>query len=526
MRAIGRVCCLVALAWALGMFWPGGVVHGQEDGVENAAEPSRFTAWQESFDQWFGETVVSRVAAVFYFEIGPAHGETEDGLKIVRKMPVIVIVLFIGGFFFTFRYGFINIRLFRHLFAVLRGKYDRPEDAGEVTHFKALTSALSATVGLGNIAGVALAISLGGPGAVFWMWFTAFFGMSMKFSSAAFAQLYRRVGDDGRVLGGPMIYLEQGLKEKSPALGVLGRVLAIVFAVLTVCSAFSAGNMFQANQTSSIIALQFFPGNDSAVIPLMVGLVLSVLVGIVIIGGIRRIGDITSKLVPTMCLFYCGVCLVIVVLNIGAAPAMLASIVTNAFSPEALYGGFVGVLVMGMRRAAFSNEAGLGSASIAQAAAKTGEPVQAGDVSRLVAGYGVRSGDRYDRRVHDDRARDLNYGVAPEYGGFGRRGDYGGGLRSVGFLRALCVVSCRVHLRVFDDHRLGLLRRTGGGVSARCAGDRALPGGLRRRAHAKSCERRRLRRHPSAQSRVSEHHRHGDHVVEGERNGGGLHRAS
>jgi len=308
--------------------------------------------------------------------------ETREGAVIVRSIPVIVCVLFFGGFFFTIRYGFINLRLFRHSIDVIRGKFDKPEDDGEVSHFRALTSALSATVGLGNISGVAVAISVGGAGAVFWMWFTAVFGMSLKFSSCTLAQLYRRIGEDGRVLGGPMVYLEEGLKEKGFA--VPGKVLAILFSVLTIFASLGGGNMFQANQTYSLFQSQVLGTQDVAAwAPWVFGIVLAIPVGFVIIGGIKRIGEVTSRMVPTMCLFYCAVCATIIVLNITDVPQMFASIFSQAFQSDALFGGFIGVLVQGMRRAAFSNEAGLGSAAIAHAAAKTDEPVREGVVAMI-----------------------------------------------------------------------------------------------------------------------------------------------
>lgn len=314
-----------------------------------------------------------------------AEGEvldTREGAVIVRSIPVIVCVLFLGGFFFTVRYGFVNLRLFRHSIDVIRGRYDKPDHEGEVSHFRALTSALSATVGLGNISGVAVAISMGGPGAVFWMWFTAFFGMSLKFSSCTLAQLYRRIGDDGCVLGGPMVYLEMGLKEKGFA--VPGRMMAILFSVLTILAAFGGGNMFQSNQTYSLFETQVLGTADApSWAPWVFGFLLAIPVGIVIIGGIKRIGEVTARMVPTMCIFYCAICLTIVLLNLSDVPEMFASIFTKAFSSDALFGGFVGVLVQGMRRAAFSNEAGMGSAAIAHAAAKTDEPVREGVVAMI-----------------------------------------------------------------------------------------------------------------------------------------------
>ena len=296
-------------------------------------------------------------------------------------VPFIVLVLVFGGLFFTLRWGFVNIRLFMHAIACVRGKFDNPDDDGEVTHFKALTSALSATVGLGNIAGVAVAITAGGAGAVFWMWIVAFFGMSMKFTSCTFAQLYRRVKADGSVLGGPMVYLDEGLREKG--LKPLGKILGIMFAVFCICGAFGGGNMFQGNQTYESARNAFNIAEDNAVMPWVVGVIMAGLVSAVIIGGIKRIGSVTSKLVPLMCGVYCLVCLIIILANVGNIPHMLADIVGSAFSPQAAFGGFLGVLVQGMKRAAFSNEAGLGSAAIAHAAAKTKEPVREGVVAML-----------------------------------------------------------------------------------------------------------------------------------------------
>lgn len=360
---------------------------------------------QAGFNDWFNKNINAHLAKFLFFPILTVNldsdsGDTvsatilsisvyaSDGLDesaelISSELPLIVLVLVLGGIFFTFRFGFINIRLFRHSIDVIRGKYDKKDDTGEITHFQALTSALSATVGLGNIAGVAIAITLGGPGAVFWMWVTAFFGMSMKFSSCTLAHVYRRVNEDGHVQGGPMIYLEDGIKEVVPALAPLGKFFAIMYAVVMILAAFGAGNMFQANQTASIVTMLFFDGNESLPVQLGLGMIMAFLAGIVLIGGIKRIGEITSKIVPAMCLFYCTVCLLIILMNISDVGVMLGSIFSNAFAPSALFGGFVGVLVQGMRRAAFSNEAGLGSAAIAHAAAKTEEPVREGVVAMI-----------------------------------------------------------------------------------------------------------------------------------------------
>ncbi len=294
----------------------------------------------------------------------------------VIQMPLIVFTMLSGGIFFTFRYGFVNLRLFKHALLVVTGKYDNLEDEGEVSHFQALTSALSATVGLGNIAGVAIAISMGGAGAVFWMWITAFFGMSLKFSSCTLAVMYRRKDPQGKTLGGPMVYLHDAFKEMGYS--KTGRFLGVLFAFLTIVASFGGGNMFQANQTYAIISAQF-PNID----PLAVGVTLAFFAGIVLIGGIKRIGEVTSKLIPAMCGFYVLSCLAIIFSNFGQIPAMFADIITSAFSPDAVFGGFIGVLIIGITRASFSSEAGLGSAAIAHSAAKTKEPVREGVVAMI-----------------------------------------------------------------------------------------------------------------------------------------------
>ena len=304
----------------------------------------------------------------------------------IFEIPLIIAVLVLGGILFTIRYNFINLRLFRHAIDVVRGKHDNPEDPGEISHFKALTSALAATVGLGNIAGVAIAITAGGPGAVFWMWLAALFGMSMKFSSCTLAHLYRDIGEDGRVIGGPMVYLKKGISERVPAMAWLGRIFSPLFAVLTIFAAIGGVNMFQGNQTSAIIADIFHFENVAFLSQYgdwVVGIVLATLTGIVIIGGIKRIGEVTCRMVPSMCLGYIGVCLIILGANYRAVPEMMISIFVQAFNPEAIFGGFMGVLIQGIRRAARSNEAGLGSAAIAHAAAKTDEPVREGLVAML-----------------------------------------------------------------------------------------------------------------------------------------------
>lgn len=324
---------------------------------------------QDTIDDVFG-VIVAWITPILFFDFGVG-------------VPFIIVVLVLGGLFFTLRYGFVNIRLFKHGIDCVRGKFDDPNDPGEISHFRALTSALSATVGLGNIAGVAVAIAAGGPGAIFWMWLVAFFGMSLKFSSCTLAQMYRQIGPDGHVLGGPMVYLRDGIREHHPRFGWLGVALGWLFAVLTVLASFGGGNMFQGKMsfeiTRSVIpALGTIPGAAW-----IVGLTFAILVGIVIIGGIRRIGEVTGRLVPAMCVFYVAICLIIIATNAERVPALFADIFSQAFSPDAAFGGFIGVLVQGTRRAAFSNEAGLGSAAIAHAAARTDQPVREGSVAML-----------------------------------------------------------------------------------------------------------------------------------------------
>ena len=432
------------------------------------------------------------------------------------KMPLVVLVLITGAIFFTFRFFFINIRGFWHALEIVRGKYDDPNDPGEVSHFQALSSALSATVGLGNIAGVAIAVSVGGPGAVFWMMFAALFGMTSKFAECTLGQMYRQVDEDGEVRGGPMVYLREGLAELGwPR---FGKVLSVVFAVLCIGGSFGGGNMFQANQSFSAMSglvpamggekatsivqvtapapfeieqrkhlvkfvrpahweldgvkvdapqegeeaadravevpeLMFHPVADvklgtsdwtregdayvlefeavaaqpgtafniekaevtefalatvddarvvtwatpagatatniekfrggSGHFGWLYGLLLAVLVGIVIVGGIKRIGSVADKIVPLMCVIYVISGIFILIKYADAVPDAIMTIVRMAFTDNAMYGGFIGVLVQGIRRAAFSNEAGVGSAAIAHSAARTKHPVREGLVALL-----------------------------------------------------------------------------------------------------------------------------------------------
>ncbi|MDA0321533.1 MAG: alanine/glycine:cation symporter family protein [Verrucomicrobia bacterium] len=307
----------------------------------------------------------------------------KDGVagKKVVEIPFLVLFLLIGAIFFTFWYGWINIRGFRHAIDIVAGKYDKPQDEGEISHFRALTSALSATVGLGNIAGVAIAIQLGGPGAVFWMLLAAVFGMSAKFSSCVLSQLYRQQNADGTISGGPMYYLDLGLKDMGAKWAGLGKVLAVMFALMVMGGAIGGGNMFQANQTVEAFTTAFGIESDRA--PWAIGITLAVFVGAVILGGIKRIGLATSRIVPAMCGLYVLTSLFIILANWRQFDDCIALIFKMAFGQNAFFGGMAGVMVMGIKRAAFSNEAGLGSAAIAHAAAKTDEPVREGLVAML-----------------------------------------------------------------------------------------------------------------------------------------------
>ncbi len=378
-------------ALAVLFFLIGGAVFLPAAWAQGNVEAVEETRLDHEIDRWFGNIIDHYLAPVLFasvYEFEKVDGDGrpvlgEDGTPQTSGFPLIVVVLVAGGLFFTIRYGFVNIRLFFHAIRVVRGHYDDPEDAGEISHFKALTSALAATVGLGNIGGVAVAITTGGAGAVFWMWVTAIFGMSMKFSSCTLAQLYRRFKEDGHVLGGPMVYLKDGLRERAPAwISWVGYIFSPLFAILTIMAAFGGGNMYQSNQTYEVMR-QVFGFGDSEALPIAVGLLLFLLVGIVIIGGIKRIGEVTSKVVPAMCVGYVLVCLIVVVTNFRDVPAMLLSIPRSAFSLKAGLGGFLGIVIVGMQRAAFSNEAGLGSAAIAHAAARTNEPVREGLVAML-----------------------------------------------------------------------------------------------------------------------------------------------
>ena len=320
------------------------------------------------------------------------------------KIPIVLILLIGGALFFTLVFSFPNIRRFWLAINVVRGKYsdiDKPEvieaaevnivdgdimrtisdesKEGEVSHFQALATAVSGTVGLGNIAGVALAIAIGGPGATFWMIVAGFLGMSSKFVECTLGVKYRDVGPDGTVYGGPMYYLSKGLGELGFA--NLGKVLAVIFAITCVGGSFGGGNAFQANQATQQIVTSF--NLTGSGVGTLFGVLFAAIVGLVIIGGIKRIAYVTEKVVPFMAILYVLACLVVILSNYTYIGTAIGLIFTQAFSPVAGLGGLVGVLITGFRRAAFSNEAGAGSAAIAHSAVKTNYPASEGIVALL-----------------------------------------------------------------------------------------------------------------------------------------------
>ncbi|CAM2065886.1 Alanine:cation symporter family protein [Sulfidibacter corallicola] len=302
--------------------------------------------------------------------------------------PTFLIVALLGtGLFLTLRLGFIQLKRLKHGIEVTSGKFDDPNEPGDVSHFQALTTALSATVGVGNIAGVAVAIHWGGPGALFWMWMTAFFGMAVKYSEVTLALKYRNIEENvssnqGVVAGGPMYYIEKGLKEVYPSMAVLWKPLAIFFAMGLMLTSFLTGNAIQANTLADQVESNF------GLSPFITGAITATLVGIIIFGGIKRIGRVTSILAPMMALLYIAGALIILAMNFSEVIPAFGTIVKEAFNPTAGVAGtgvgvFLSTLMWGVKRGLFSNEAGQGSAPIAHAAAKTDEPVSEGVVALL-----------------------------------------------------------------------------------------------------------------------------------------------
>jgi AGCS family alanine or glycine:cation symporter len=382
-RSPRSLLALFLITLAAGLTWTSLPASAQSTGValavdaaevDDSEQPQQdpeglFARLERNLDTAAGR-LVGYLAAVFFFDVA-FWSET-------ITLPLAVCWLVIGAIFFTLRMNFINVRGFKHAILVTTGRYDRPGAEGEVSHFQALTAALSATVGLGNIAGVAIAISIGGPGATFWMIAAGLLGMSSKFAECTLGQQYRQVRPDGRVMGGAMFYLSKGLAEIG--LKPLGSFLALLFTILCIGGSFGGGCAFQVNQSLKAVkeTIPFF--HDY---PWVYGIIMTFLVGVVIIGGIQRIASLAERIVPLMCGVYMLACLFILFVNAAQIPLALREIFVGAFSDNALYGGFWGVLVQGFRRAAFSNEAGVGSAAIAHSAAKTRYPVREGIVALL-----------------------------------------------------------------------------------------------------------------------------------------------
>lgn len=349
----------------------------------------------ERVNEWFAP-IADAWESIVFFPV--SFGNTQ--------VPFVVILLVLGAVFFTVYFSFVNIRKFGLAVRVVRGKYDyldknaqhiEPPELnitdkgdipdtikdeshhGEVNHFQALATAVSGTVGLGNIAGVAVAVAVGGPGATFWMIVCGLLGMSTKFVECTLGVKYRDLDSKGTVFGGPMYYLSKGLKEKG--MGGFGKVLAVLFAILCIGGSFGGGNAFQSNQAAAqIVSMTGMSGGSSGFI---VGLLLAILTGIVIIGGIRRIAQVTEKIVPFMAGLYIIASLIIIFGHFSLIDDAFALIFKEAFTPSAGLGGVMGVLIMGFRRAVFSNEAGAGSAAIAHSAVRTRYPASEGIVSLL-----------------------------------------------------------------------------------------------------------------------------------------------
>ena len=299
-----------------------------------------------------------------------------------NQLPLIVLWLVGASTFFTFYFKFLNLRGFKHAFELLRGDFSKFDHSGELSHFQALATAVAGTVGIGNISSVAIIISIAGPGATFWLMLAGFLGMSTKFAECVLGVKYRKINPDGSISGGPMYYLEEGLKERN--LAWLGKPIGYFYALAIVMGCMGIGNMFQSNQAFEQFVV--VTGGDDGFFAnkgWLFGALLALLVGTVIIGGIRSIARVTGKLVPFMAFTYVLGSLTVIFLNADRIPWAVSAIASEAFNPTAMSGGFLGVMIMGFQRAVFSNEAGIGSAAIAHSAVKTPEPVTEGFVALM-----------------------------------------------------------------------------------------------------------------------------------------------
>ncbi|MGR3623682.1 alanine/glycine:cation symporter family protein [Pseudophaeobacter sp.] len=309
------------------------------------------------------------VGAVVFFKISVAGAQ----------LPLVVLWLVVGAVFFTVYMGFINLRGFKHAIELVRGDFADPKSTGEVSHFQALATAVSGTVGIGNIGGVAVAVTVGGAGATFWLILAGFLGMSTKFVECTLGVKYRLENPDGSVSGGPMYYLRKGFEDRGMA--GFGRFMGTFYAIGIFVGALGIGNMFQSNQ--AYVQLNTVSGGALDGYGWLVGLILAGVVFMVIVGGIKSIARVTEKVVPFMAIFYCFFAIIVILLNFTSLPMAISNIFTGAFTGEGVAGGALGALIIGFQRAVFSNEAGIGSASIAHSAVRTQEPVTEGYVSLL-----------------------------------------------------------------------------------------------------------------------------------------------
>jgi len=330
----------------------------------------------KGIDAWINDFVqpITDMLSSFIFFSVPVMG---------ADLPLIVLWLIFAATFFSFYMGFINLRGFKHAIDIVRGKFSDPKDTGEITHFQALTAAVSGTVGIGNIGAVAITVSVGGPGAIFWVVLAGFLGMTTKFVECTLGVKYRTVNPDGTVSGGPMYYLRDGLAARGMA--GFGKFLGLFFAASIVIGCLGIGNMFQSNQ-AYVQLLEVTGGQTES--PLAgfgwaVGLAMAILVALIIIGGIKSIARITAKLVPFMIILYIIGAVIVIAMNAAQLPRAIAEIMTGAFSMQGAAGGMLGVMIIGFQRAVFSNEAGLGSAAIAHSAVRTKSPLTEGFVALL-----------------------------------------------------------------------------------------------------------------------------------------------
>ena len=338
---------------------------------EEATEPA-----SKSIDAQINEIMqkpTELVESIIFFSVPVAGVE----------IKLVLVWLGVAAAFFTFYFKFVNLSSLGLAFRTIKGRYTKPGDPGEITHFQALTAALSGTVGLGNIAGVAIAVQLGGPGATFWMILMGLLGMTSKFVECTLGVKYRDIDANGKVHGGPMRYLTKGLAERG--LGELGMFLAMFFAIMCIGGSFGGGNMVQINSATSQFVAAFGGGEGSFFDSQrwVFGLIVALVVGAVIIGGIKSIGKVTATLVPLMCGVYIVAILIVLALHSSELPTAIGSIFQGAFAPDSVKGGIIGCMLLGIQRAAFSNEAGVGSAAIAHSAVKTNKPASEGLVALL-----------------------------------------------------------------------------------------------------------------------------------------------